>query len=101
MGGSCYVLGILKAIRESIGKQVGDSVEVVVEEDVAPRVVDVPPDLEEALRLAPRAERTFLSLSFSHKREYVGWINEAKRSETRERRIARAVEMLSRGEKRG
>lgn len=100
MGGPDHILGILKAIREQTGKQVGDTVEVVVEEDSGPREVDMPPDLQEALRLAPQAQKAFAALAFTHQREYVTWIAEAKRSETRERRIAQAIEMLKRGEKR-
>jgi len=100
MGGECHVLGVLKEIRASIGKQVGDIVEVVVEEDTAPRVVELPGDLADALRQQSVAARAFEALSFSHQREYVAWIVEAKQPATRERRIRKAIEMLSRGEKR-
>lgn len=99
MGGERHVLGVLKSIRDEIGKQPGDVVEIVVEQDAEPRVVDVPPDLAEALRQAPQARSTFESLSYSHQREYVTWIAEAKRAETRARRIAQTIEMLARGEK--
>lgn len=95
MGGECHVLGILKAIRTSIGKQAGDSVDVVLEEDVAPRVVDVPPDLREALGAKPKADHGFAALSYSHKRQYVEWITSAKSDETRQRRIAKTVATLS------
>jgi len=100
MGGECHVLGVLKEIRERIGKQVGDVVEVAVEEDTAPRVVDVPGDLAAALRQEPVAAREFEAFSFSHQREYVDWIAAAKKPTTRERRIRQAIEMLSRGERR-
>lgn len=99
MGGEQHILGILKDIRARIGKDVGDEVEVVVEEDVTPRVVDVPADLQEALGAAPDAGRAFDALAYSHKREYVRWIDEAKREATRAARIAKAVEMLKRGDK--
>jgi hypothetical protein len=94
MGGDSHRLGILKSIRESIGKQPGDMVEIVVEEDMAERVVEVPPDLREALERAPEAGRAFATLAFTHQREYVTWITEAKRAETRERRIAKAIERI-------
>jgi len=99
MGGSCHVLGILKDIRLRIGKQAGDVVEVVLDEDTAPRAVAVPPDVAAALRLSPPARDAFEALSFSHKREFVEWIVGAKRSETRERRIVKAVDMLNCGER--
>ncbi|MBN1922480.1 MAG: YdeI/OmpD-associated family protein [Anaerolineae bacterium] len=63
-----------------------------------PRSVDVPADLQAALRLEPEASRAFDALSFSHKREYVNWIVEAKRSETRAQRINRTVDALRSGE---
>lgn len=99
MGGSCHILGVLKEIRGRIGKQVGDIVEVTVEEDEAPRVVEVPADLRAALGSTPTAQAFFATLSYSHQREYVRWIEEAKREETRKLRIARAVEMLAQGKK--
>lgn len=99
MGGSSHILGVTKAIRESLGKQPGELVEVVVQEDVAPREVEVPPDLAEALKAAPEAEAYFGTLAYTHKREYVNWIAEAKRAETRERRIAKAVEQLGQGKR--
>jgi uncharacterized protein YdeI (YjbR/CyaY-like superfamily) len=61
------------------------------------RKVEVPHDLEAAVDPATLA--TFDSLSFTHRREYVGWIEEAKREETRARRVAKAVEMLRKGVK--
>jgi bifunctional DNA-binding transcriptional regulator/antitoxin component of YhaV-PrlF toxin-antitoxin module len=88
-----------KNIREAIGKQAGDEVEVTIEEDAEPRVVEVPDDLAKALEDAPEARTFFESLSYTHKREYVTWIEEAKRAETRERRITKAVEMLQEGKK--
>lgn len=99
MGGSCHVLGVLKDIRTRIGKQIGDVVEVVVEEDTEPREVAVPVDFAEALHAAPDAARVFEALAYTHKREYVRWIEEAKQAETRSRRIATAIEKLTRGEK--
>jgi len=99
MGGECHVLGVLKEIRVSLGKGQGDLVEVVLEHDTAERVVDVPADLAAALQSAPDAARFFDTLAYSHKREYVRWIEEAKRDATRTARIGRTIEMLTRGEK--
>ncbi len=97
MGGDGHVLGVLRAIRAKIGKGVGDIVEVVLEEDTAERTVEVPPDLQKAIRSARGAGAAFRALSYSHQREYVRWIGEAKRAETRARRVERTVEMLVRG----
>lgn len=94
MGSPDHMLIIRKDIREQIGKQPGDDVEVTIELDTEPRVVEVPDDFVEALKPFPAALEFFDGLSFTHQKEYVRWITEAKRVETRERRIAKGVEML-------
>jgi hypothetical protein len=98
MGGT-HVLGVTKAIRQRIDKSVGDTVHVTLERDEAPREVELPADLTEALAADPQAKAFFGTLSFTHRREYVEWIVEAKRPETRERRVREALEMLSRRQK--
>ena len=57
----------------------------------------VPPDLKRALGRNPRARSAFDAFPPSHRREYVEWIEEAKRPETRARRIATAVEWIAEG----
>jgi hypothetical protein len=99
MGGDCHMLPILKAIREEIGKQAGDKVSVTLQEDKAPRKVKVPADVQKALRLKPRAGDFFAKLAYSHQREYLHWIEGAKRAETRERRIEKMLTMLMRGQR--
>lgn len=99
MGGKSHLLIILKEIREKIGKTFGDEVEITVEADTGPRVVEVPPELAKAFRKEKAAEAYFHSLPYSHKREYAGYITEAKKQETRERRAARTIEMLKKGVK--
>ncbi|HSK97368.1 MAG TPA: YdeI/OmpD-associated family protein [Euzebyales bacterium] len=83
--------------RTSAGVAAGDEVDVELELDTAPREVTVPTDLAAALDGDAEARQYFDGLSFSHKREYVSWIEEAKRAETRQRRIASAVDMLRDG----
>jgi hypothetical protein len=99
MGGPSHVLGVLKDIRTTIGKQPGDVVEVTVVEDTAPRTVDVPADLRSALVASKKARAVFAKLSYTHQREYARWIDEAKRTETRTARVARAIDMLCEGRK--
>ena len=62
--------------------------------DQPPRNVEVPPDFAAALRGNAAAAKAFEKLSYSHKREHVSAIEEAKKPETRRRRIEKAVEML-------
>lgn len=100
MGTDCHMLIILKAIREKIGKKPGDRVRVSMELDTAPRVIRPPRDLAAAMKAKPEAAAFWKALAYTHKREYVKWIEEAKRDETRQRRIAKAIAMLARGEHR-
>ncbi len=99
MGEPWHILIVIKAIRTKIGKTFGDEVEVVLEEDIEPRVVEVPSDLKVAFAESPQAKSFFSKLSYIHQREYVNWINKAKRAETRQRRIAKTIEMLIEGVK--
>lgn len=94
MGGLNHILIILKGIREQIGKTFGDKVKVTVEPDTEPRVIEIPPELEKAFRKDKAAAAYFHSLAYSHKREYVGYITEAKKEETRLRRVAQTISML-------
>lgn len=97
MGGGVHVLGIRKDVRAAIAKDVGDTVHVTVEPDTAPRVVEVPDELVGALELDPAARDRFASLSHTHRREFAEWVAEAMKQETRDRRAARAVEMIADG----
>ena len=76
MGGACHVLGVLKEIREKIGKSFGDEIEVVLEEDTEPRIVTIPHDLQKMLESYPEALAFFNQLSYSHQKEYVQWVEE-------------------------
>ena len=94
MGVPCHILIVLKEIREKIGKTFSDEVEVTLEEDTELRVVEVPPDFQQALDQDPVAKAAFQKIPYTHQREYVHAIQEAKREETRRSRIAKAIEML-------
>jgi hypothetical protein len=90
-----YMLGFRREIREGASVAAGDTVDVEIELDTEPRTVDVPDDLAAALDEEARA--TFDRMAYTHRREYVEWINEAKRPETRTRRVAKAVELIREG----
>jgi hypothetical protein len=94
MGLPQHCLGVLKTIRAKIGKDVGDMVSISLQEDTAERKVVVPTDLTSALRRSKPARAFFDTLSFTHQREYVQWIEEAKKDDTRRTRVARTIEML-------
>ncbi len=63
------------------------------------KTVNPPEDLAEALKDNPKANSFFESLAFSHKREYVAWIYEAKKEDTRQRRVTKIIELLIEGRK--
>jgi hypothetical protein len=95
-GNPHHMLVMLKAIREQTGKGPGDTIEVVVWKDEEVRTVEVPARFEKLIKkegLLPDFEK----LSYTHRKEYCGWIAEAKKEETRLRRIEKAIEMLKKG----
>jgi hypothetical protein len=96
MGGDTHVLGMLRQIREKIGKVPGDTVHVTVALDITPRTIELAPDARAALEKAGQAA-AFDALSYSHQREYEQWIESAKRSETRASRIGKMTELLATG----
>ena len=94
-GDGTFCLGVTKAVQAKAGVQPGDGVRVIVERDDAPREVEVPDDLDAALARHPAARDRFAGLSYTHRKEYVQWVSEAKKEETRRRRIDRALELLA------
>jgi hypothetical protein len=94
MGSEQHILGILKEIREKVGKTFGDEVTVTVEPDTEPRVIEIPKDLMKEFKKDKEAKAFFDKLSYTHQKEYVRWVEEAKKEETRQNRIAKTIEML-------
>ncbi|MFJ5957471.1 YdeI/OmpD-associated family protein [Paenarthrobacter sp. NPDC092416] len=98
MGGK-YMVGVSAANRELTGASAGDTVEVGLEVDTQPRVMEVPEDLAVALEAEPEAKAFYATLSYSAQRRYVEPIGDAKTEETRARRIAKVVADLKGGKK--
>jgi hypothetical protein len=99
MGGE-FLLGLSRVVRDAAGVQAGDTVEVELELDTAPREVETPAALADALALDPQARIAYDGLAYTHRKEYARWIAEAKREETRQSRVAKALEMLREGKTR-
>ncbi len=99
MGTENHILIVLKNIREQIGKSAGDTIKVTVELDTEPRILELPKELIKELKKDKVAKTFFDKLSYTHQREYVLWINEAKKEETRLNRIMKTIEMLQKGKK--
>jgi hypothetical protein len=95
-GHPLHMLGMLKAIREQTGKAPGDTVEVVVWKDRGIRTVEVPAQFKNLMKKAGLLP-VFEKLSYTHRKEYCRWITEAKKEETRLKRLQKAIEMLKKG----
>jgi bifunctional DNA-binding transcriptional regulator/antitoxin component of YhaV-PrlF toxin-antitoxin module len=93
MGGK-YMVGVPKVFREAAGVSPGDNIVATIEKDTAERTVDAPPDLEKELKKRKALWDAWEKLSYSHKKEHVRAIEEAKRPETRAKRITAAVKMI-------
>ena len=91
-----HMLGLLKSIREQVGKGPGDTIDVTIQRDELPRVVEIPPAFQKLLKKEGLL-RTFETLSYTHRKEYCRWITEAKKEETRFARLTKAIEMLKKG----
>jgi hypothetical protein len=95
--GGIYLLGVSAENRELAGVNAGDELDVELVLDTAPREVDVPDDFASALKAVPGLRQAFDALAFTHRKEHVRAIEDAKTAETRARRISKAVEKLSSG----
>jgi hypothetical protein len=93
--GSEYYLPVNQAVRSGARLQVGDRVTVILEADEAPRTIKAPTDLARALKASPPAQTRWKELSYTHQKEYVTAIEDAKRPETRARRIEKTIERLA------
>lgn len=98
MGGK-HRLVVNREMRAAFGVQKGDVVKVEMGVDFAPREVETPEDLERALAKKKAAREVWAGLAYTHRKEYADWIVEAKKPETRTRRVAKAIEMLGAGKK--
>lgn len=96
MGGAFWI-PLAAEHREAAGVQADEEVDVSVELDTAPREVAVPEDLAAAFDKPVRAQ--FDALAYSHRKEWVRWVEEAKKPETRATRIEKTVESLREGKR--
>lgn len=99
MGGE-FLLGLNREVREGAGVQAGDEVDAIIDLDAAPREVELPRELAAALAGDQQLSAAFERMAFTHRKEYARWIAEAKRDETRERRVRQALEMIRSGQTR-
>ncbi len=98
MGGR-HIFVVNRKLREASGVSGGETVPVRIERDTEPRVVTPPADFVRALKSDKDAQAAWDKLSYTHRREHVEHIEEAKKSETRQRRIEKSVAQLAEGKK--
>jgi uncharacterized protein YdeI (YjbR/CyaY-like superfamily) len=98
MGGR-HMMPVNKTSREGAGVDAGDVVEVVLERDEEERTVEAPAELKKAWAKNKTAKVNWEKLPFTHKKEIAIWISGAKKEETRERRLAKALQVLEKGTK--
>lgn len=99
MGGE-NLIGFARAVRERAGLTIGAVYPVEIAADAETREVEVPDDLAAALAADSAARAAFEALAYSHRKEFVRWIAEAKREATRAERVTRTLEMLRTGQHR-
>ena len=92
-----FLFGLSRAARESAQLQAGDTVTFTLALDDAPREVEVPADLAAALAADPAAQAAHDALAYTHRKEFARWVAEAKRPETRARRVEQTLEMVRAG----
>ena len=93
MGGR-FLVPVSADVRRAAGVTAGDELDVGIELDDAPRTVDVPADLAAALAEEPTAAQAWEKLAYTHQKEWARSVEDAKKPETRARRVAAAVEAL-------
>ena len=99
MGGE-NMIGMSKAARAEAGVELDYSYDIEITADASERTIEVPDDLNAALAAEPAVEATFASMAYSHRKEYVRWITEAKKADTRTARVAKAAQMIRAGQTR-
>jgi hypothetical protein len=98
MGGR-FLVPLSAEHRTAAGVAAGDQVDVDIEPDTTPREVEVSADLTEALARDDTARAAFDGLSYTHRKEWVRWVEEAKKADTRATRLAKTVEALHAGKR--
>jgi hypothetical protein len=96
--GGMFLVPLNAENRAAAGVAAGDMVDVTVERDDKPREVEVPDDLATAIAREPAAQEWFDQLSYTHRKEWVRWVEEAKREQTRRSRIEKTVAALAAGQ---
>lgn len=99
MGGKKHLLILTQEVRKKINKSFDEEVEVKLWEDKEERIVEIPEDVMPLFDQNPKAKELYDAMSYTHRKEYIRWITDAKKEETRERRKIKMIEMILNGKK--
>lgn len=99
MKSDCHILGLTQEIRKLLGKSFGDEVSVKLWEDQEERIVIIPDDVVIVFNENLKVKELFDAMSYTHRKEYIRWIVEAKKPETREKRKVKMIELILAGKK--
>jgi len=99
-GDGTHSMMVSKELQTGANARAGDLVSVTLGPDMEERVVSMPPELEAALTKNRLGAAVFDTMTYSQKKEYVGWISTAKQAATKANRVTKAVDMLAVGKKR-
>lgn len=99
MKSDCHILGLTQEVRKQLNKTFGDEVSVFLAEDKEERVVEIADDIVFVFNENPQAKDQFDKMSYTHRKEYIRWIEEAKKPETRENRKIKMIQMILDGKK--
>lgn len=95
----CHILGLTKEVRKVLNKSFGDTVSVELWEDKEERTVEIPEDVQVVFNKNTKAFELYQNMSYTHRKEYMRWITDAKKPETRENRKVKIIEMILAGKK--
>lgn len=98
-GAEGHYMVISQEMRDAAGKVLGDTLSVVLDIEDKPREIAVPADIQQALKKNVVACERFTALAYTHRKRYIEWIKDAKKQETRVKRITRLVEEMNLEEK--
>ncbi|WP_294300351.1 YdeI/OmpD-associated family protein [uncultured Chryseobacterium sp.] len=99
MKSECHFLILTQEVRKQLGKTFGDEVSVSLLEDKEERIVEIADDIALVFNENPEAKALFKNMSYTHKKEYIRWIEEAKNPETREARKTKMITMILAGKR--
>ncbi|MEJ5103294.1 YdeI/OmpD-associated family protein [Chryseobacterium sp. MYb328] len=99
MKSDCHILGLTQEVRKQLGKTFRDEVTVSLLEDKEERTLEIADDIALAFKENPEAKALFDTMSYTHKKEYIRWIDDAKKPETRENRKIKMIQMILNGKR--